>query len=304
MEQRNCICVENGGILLVNKPAGCTSHDVVNKIRKLFQTKKVGHTGTLDPMATGVLAILVGRAVKASEYLLAGEKTYVAGIRLGTVTDTQDTTGAVLSTSDKYPCAEEFLACIKKFEGDILQTPPMYSALKVGGKKLCDLAREGKSVDLEPRSICIKYIKVNSFDTQNASFETRVSHGTYIRTLCHDIGASLGCGAAMSSLHRISVDKFTIEDCVTLEELESMSEDTRIQRLIPVESAFEQYPAITLPAFYERLFQNGNEIYQKKIGTSFAVGQKLRILVNGSFFALAQVREFGDQTAICSIKRF
>ena len=296
--------IENGGILLVNKPSGCTSHDVVNKIRRAYNTKKVGHTGTLDPMATGLLLVLVGRAVKASEYLLAGEKTYIAGIKFGITTDSLDTTGKTLTECAELPTKEAFESVISAFVGNIKQVPPMYSALKVGGKKLCDLAREGVTLELEPRDITIKYIKLIDFDGCGARFEVRCSHGTYIRTLCHDMGKALGCGAVMSSLHRICVDKFSVSDSVTLEEIENMDVDTKISRLLPVESAFEEYPVVHLPPFYARLFVNGNEIYQKKIGTAYPVGQKLRVYVENEFVALAEVREFEDGTAVFGIKRF
>ena len=296
--------IENGGILLVNKPSGCTSHDVVNKIRRAYNTKKVGHTGTLDPMATGLLLVLVGRAVKASEYLLAGEKTYVAGIKFGLTTDSQDTTGKILTESTNLPTKEAFESVISTFVGNIKQTPPMYSALKVGGKKLCDLAREGVTLELEPRDITIHYIKLIDFNADGAKFEVRCSHGTYIRTLCHDMGQALGCGAVMSSLDRVCVDRFDISDSITLGELENMDEGAKISRLLPVESAFEEYPIVHLPPFYARLFTNGNEIYQKKIKTDFPLSQKLRVYVENEFVALAEIREFEDGTAVFGIKRF
>lgn len=296
--------IENGGILLVNKPSGCTSHDVVNKVRRLYGTKKVGHTGTLDPMATGLLVVLVGRAVKASEYLLAGEKTYVAGIKFGLTTDSQDTTGKILTESHDLPTKEAFESVVSKFVGDIKQVPPMFSALKVGGKKLCDLAREGVTLELEARDINIKYIKILDFHGDSAVFEVKCSHGTYIRTLCHDIGQALGCGAVMSSLDRSGVDKFALSDSVSVEELENMDESQRLSRLLPVEYAFEEFPIVHLPPFYARLFQNGNEIYQKKIGTSFPLSQKLRVYVEDRFVALAEIREFEQGSAVYGIKRF
>lgn len=296
--------VENGGILLVNKPKGCTSHDVVNKIRRLFGTKKVGHTGTLDPLATGLLVVLVGKAVKASEYLLAGEKTYLAGIKFGYTTDTQDITGKTLTQSGVLPKKEDFEYATQHFVGNIKQIPPMYSALKVGGKKLCDLAREGVSVELEPRDIEIKFINIKDFDNDGASFEVRCSHGTYIRTLCHDIGWQLGCGAVMSSLDRLDVDRFSLDDAKTLCELENMSESERVEALLPVELAFSDLEIVELPKFYARLFQNGNEIYQKKIGTSFEPSQRVRVYIDGEFYALAEIREFEEGSAIYGIKRF
>ena len=296
--------IEKGGILLIKKPIGCTSHDVVNKIRGLFGTKKVGHTGTLDPLATGLLVVLVGRSVKASEYLLAGEKTYVAGIKFGITTDSQDITGQILTSCDEMPSKDEFFDAVNAFVGSIKQIPPMFSALKVGGKKLCDLAREGVTLELEPRDIEIKHIKIRNFSENEASFEVRCSHGTYIRTLCHDIGQKLGCGAVMSSLERICVDRFSLDDAFSLEELENMEQNERLCCLLPIESAFSELPRVNLPSFYAKLFQNGNEIYQKKIGTDFKVGQRLRVYVDGEFYALAEIREFEQGSAVYGIKRF
>lgn len=295
---------EIGGILLINKPEGCTSHDVVNRVRKLFATKKVGHTGTLDPMATGVLAVLVGKAVKASEYLLSGEKSYVAGLKFGIATDTQDTTGNIVCSSSLRPTQEELLDVIGEFVGDIMQKPPMYSALKVGGKKLCDLAREGKSVDVPARPIRINGIKLLDFDQNEVRISVDCSHGTYIRTLCHDIGEKLGCFGAMSALQRTRVDRFDLAKCHTLDELEEMDVSERYLCLIPVETAFEELPKVSLPEFYARLFENGNEIYQKKIGASFEIGERLRVYTHGKFTALAEIREFEEGTAIFGIKRF
>ena len=296
--------IESGGILLIKKSGGCTSHDVVNKIRRLYSTKKVGHTGTLDPLATGLLVVLVGKAVKASEYLLAGEKTYLAGIKFGITTDSQDITGKTLTESDKLPSKEDFESAISKFVGHIKQIPPMYSALKVGGKKLCDLAREGITLELEPRDIEIKSIELKEFCGDGASFLVRCSHGTYIRTLCHDIGQTLGSGAVMSSLERVCVDRFSLDSAFTVDELEAMDTDERISKLLPVEDAFDELEIVNLPAFYAKLFQNGNEIYQKKIGTKFELGQRLRVYIDGEFYALAEIREFEQGSAVYGIKRF
>ncbi len=298
--------MEPSGVLIVNKPEGYTSHDVVNKIRRLYATKRVGHTGTLDPLATGVLVILVGRAAKAAEYLSADKKEYIATLRLGLTTDTEDITGTVLSRSDALPSFDEVLECVKRFEGEIMQIPPMYSALKQNGQKLCDLARRGVTVEREPRKITVFSIECTA--TANpGDYVLRVccSAGTYIRTLCSDIGASLGCGAVMATLCRSAAGEFDLEHSVTLEELEKLELSQRTELLRPTEELFSTLPAIRLPAFYEKLSRSGCEIYQSKIKSSLPIGARVRMCSeNGSFYALGEVKEYENGTAIKSIKMF
>ena len=186
---------EPSGILILDKPQGITSHDAVYKIRRAYGTKRVGHTGTLDPLAEGVLVMLIGRAAKAAEYLSSDRKAYVATLRLGLTTDTEDITGEVLSRSESIPDAQTVYAALDRFRGDILQVPPMYSALKIGGQKLCDLARQGKVIEREPRPITVYSLEAKP--TQSPAdyiLTVECSSGTYIRTLCADIGAALGCG--------------------------------------------------------------------------------------------------------------
>jgi tRNA pseudouridine55 synthase len=278
-----------------------TSHDVVFKIRKLYGTKKVGHTGTLDPDATGLLIVLIGRAAKAAEYVTAGKKVYLAGLRLGLTTDTEDTTGKTLTTCDNIPKKPDVLEAIASFKGESLQIPPMYSALKVGGQKLCDLARKGITVEREPRPITIYSISADG-DGKDYAMEVACSAGTYIRTLCADIGARLGCGGAMSSLFRTETGGFHISAAHTLAEIEEMSQEERDALLIPTEELFKELPEVTLPAFYERLAKNGAEIYQKKIGTHFPVGELLRVCGGEGFFGLGEVREYEDGSAIKIVK--
>jgi tRNA pseudouridine55 synthase len=289
------------GVLPINKPAGMTSHDVVFKIRKLYGTKKVGHTGTLDPDATGLLIVLIGRAAKAAEYVTAGKKVYLAGLRLGLTTDTEDTTGKTLTTCDNIPKKPDVLEAIASFKGESLQIPPMYSALKVGGQKLCDLARKGITIEREPRPITIYSISADG-DGKDYAMEVACSAGTYIRTLCADIGARLGCGGAMSSLFRTETGGFHISAAHTLAEIEEMSQEERDALLIPTEELFKELPEVTLPAFYERLAKNGAEIYQKKIGTHFPVGELLRVCGGEGFFGLGEVREYEDGSAIKIVK--
>ncbi len=297
---------EPNGVLLVHKHKGVTSHDIVNSIRRLYSTRRVGHTGTLDPMATGVLVVLLGRAAKACEYLVCDRKTYRAGLRLGLTTDTEDITGTILTQSNDIPSKEEFDASLDAFRGKIKQIPPMYSALKVGGKKLVDLARQGITVEREAREIEIFDLTATPTDI-NTDYELTVtcSGGTYIRTLCADIGARLGCGGVMTSLMRTENSGFSLENAYTLAQLEAMTADEREHLLIPTEQLFAALPSVKLPAFYEKLCRSGCEIYLKKIGASYPVGTRLRLCnEGGTFFAIGDVAEYQDGIAVKSIKIF
>lgn len=294
------------GVLVVNKPEGITSHDVVGKIRKLYGTRKVGHTGTLDPLATGVLVILLGRAAKAAEYLVADRKTYLARIKLGLTTDTEDITGKVLTQNNNIPDADAVMSACGEFLGKIKQIPPMYSALKVDGKKLYDLAREGIEVERAARDIEIfRLVCTPTGDASEYELLVECSSGTYIRTLCADIGARLGCGGVMSALHRVQAGGFSIENSHTLEELEAMEISERYGLLAPTESLFSELGVVKLPSFYEKLCRSGCEIYQGKIRTDFEVGARVRLYsADGEFFALGEVREYENGTAIKAIKTF
>lgn len=297
---------EPDGILLINKHAGATSHDIVGKVRRALHTRRVGHTGTLDPMATGVLVVLVGRAAKACEYVSHDRKVYRATLRLGLTTDTEDITGQVLTTSDAIPSAAEVAEVCERFVGKIKQIPPMYSALKVDGQKLCDLARKGMEVERAAREIEIYSLTCEPTDSPtDYTLTVDCSGGTYIRTLCADIGAALGCGGAMATLERVWAGGFAIDECTTTAELEQLDDDARVALLRPVEVLFTEHPAVHLPAFYERLCRNGCEIYQSKIKTDFPVGTRVRLCdASGHFFALGEVREYESGTAIAMIKLF
>ena len=296
---------ELGGVLIVNKHEGYTSHDIVNKIRRLYGTKRVGHTGTLDPMATGVLVVLVGRAAKAEEYLQPGKKGYRATLRLGITTDTEDTTGTVLTKKDSLPLPEKVIETCREFVGKTEQVPPMYSALKVGGKKLVDIARAGGEIERKPRPIEIYSLTCEKTEKESDyTLEVSCSGGTYIRTLCADIGKKLGCGGAMASLQRTETCGFRIEESHTVKELEELTEEERSSLLIPTESLFSDCPAVALPEFFERLCRGGCEIYQKKIGTHYDIGTRVRLCGKDGFFALGEVREYESGTAIKAIKIF
>lgn len=294
------------GILPVDKPAGKTSHDIVGQMRRLFHTKRVGHTGTLDPMATGVLNILIGRAAKAAEYLVCDRKTYVAELRLGITTDTEDTTGHILTECRNIPEKETVFAVARSFLGTYAQIPPMVSALKVGGKKLVDLARQGIEIERKPRNVMIFSLGCEETDrTDTYRLTVECSSGTYIRTLCADIGKKLGCGGAMAALRRTAAGGFSLADCHTTSEIEALDEEARLSLLLPVESLFSSLSAVQLPPFYEKLARSGCEIYQKKINTSHPVGTRLRVGdERGNFFALGEVREYPDGDAVKLIKLF
>ena len=294
------------GVLVLNKPSGITSHDAVSRIRKLYGTRQVGHTGTLDPDATGVLVVMVGRAVKASEFIVSDDKEYAAGLKLGLTTDTEDISGKILTSFEgELPSREQVKNAVNAFVGVTEQIPPMYSALKVGGRKLVDLARKGIETERAPRKITVYRASVYATDRYNEYLlAVKVSKGTYIRTLCADIGKKLGVGAVMSSLTRICSGNFGLEDAVTFEMLENMSEEERARLLLPVESLFDDCESVLLPDFFAGLAGNGCQIYQKKIGTSFCDGEYVRLYDRDGFFALGQVKEYPEGSAIKPVKQF
>lgn len=294
------------GVLVINKHRGVTSHDIVNRVRRLYGTRRVGHTGTLDPLATGVLVVLVGRAAKAAEYLVSDTKRYKATLRLGITTDSEDITGTVLTKSEALPSAEQVIAACKRFCGEIMQVPPMYSALKVGGKKLVDLARQGQTVERKARPVTV--FEMDCTPTENPTdytLDVKCSSGTYIRTLCADIGKALGCGGVMATLERCETGGFSLDKSYTLDALEEMSEAERLALLCPIEELFLPLSAVKLPAFYERISRSGCEIYQKKIKTDFPEGTRVRMCsADGVFYALGEVRTYEEGTAIKAIKLF
>ncbi|MCR5456617.1 MAG: tRNA pseudouridine(55) synthase TruB [Clostridiales bacterium] len=291
------------GLILIDKPNGVTSFDVVSCIKKLYKTKRVGHTGTLDPLATGLLCVLVGSAVKASDYLLSDEKTYIAGMRLGITTDTEDITGKVLSESDVIPDNEAVIKTAKSFVGEYMQTPPMYSALKLNGKKLYEYAREGIEIDREPRKVEILSMDISG-NNRDYNMVVSCSKGTYIRTLCSDIGTKLGCGAVMSSLRRTKCGNHSIENAHTLEELKASDEIILRSFLMPPDQIFSNLPKVSIHGFFEKLCLNGCEIYQKKINTSFETGTLVSIYGEKGLLGIGRVSEYEEGSAIKLITRF
>lgn len=292
------------GVIIINKEEGLTSQGVVNRVKRLLGADKAGHTGTLDPMATGVLPVLVNRGVKASEFMLTSDKHYAATLLLGVTTDTEDVTGEVLSISDSIPAEDEVLAVISSFVGEYLQTPPMYSALKVGGKKLYELAREGVEIERAARAVVIHSIEAKKLSEKEYYIDVKCSKGTYIRTLCKDIGERLGCGGTMKTLERCEASGFTLSDGITLGELEALSPEDRLSRILPVECIFGDKKDITIAPFFARLARAGQQIYLKKIGQSLPVGEIVRLSDESGFFAIGEVKEFEDGMAIKPIRQF
>lgn len=257
------------GILPVKKPAGFTSFDVIGKLRGVTKTRKIGHSGTLDPMATGVLPLFFGGATKCCDLLPNEDKRYVADVKFGIVTDTQDTTGRVLKESESHVSKAKFEEVFRGFIGKQLQLPPMYSAVKVNGRPLYDLAREGKVVERAQKEIEVYDIKLLEFDehAQTAKIEVSCGKGTFIRTLINDMGEKLGCGASMSALERTMAAGFEISECYTISEIEEMmKEGTFEEHLIPIERLYEDLPKLILSDFDKRLYRSGVPLELRKRG--------------------------------------
>ncbi len=244
------------GIIIIDKPAGWTSQDVTAKLRGVFQTRRIGHGGTLDPMATGVLPVFVGRATRGVEFFEHADKTYEAVLRLGITTDTEDITGEV--TEEKPVCVTEadILAVLPRFRGEIQQIPPMYSAIKINGQKLCNLARKGKEVERPARTITIHSLDFLGLEGDKISLRVHCSKGTYIRTLCKDIGSALGCGGCMESLRRVSAGSYTIDEAVPLADVVASENPGAFLR--NVDTLFLQHPAVTLTEKQALRCRNGN----------------------------------------------
>lgn len=281
------------GIVIVDKPQEWTSNDVVSKLRGVFRTRRIGHGGTLDPMATGVLPVFVGRATRGVEFFEHAEKTYETVLRLGITTDTEDVTGTVLDEKPVTVTETAFLEALKQFRGDIMQVPPMYSALKVNGQKLYDLARKGKEVERQPRPITIHELTCLEFNENTAKLRVCCSKGTYIRTLCKDIGEALGCGGCMEQLRRVQAREYTIEEAVPLAELIDAADPETYLR--PVDSMFASYPRVELTPNQEKRCRNGNSFTVAiEDGTYRAYGQ------NGEFLMLAKA----DSGVMSTVKSF
>lgn len=272
------------GILIVDKPEGWTSQDVVSKLRGVLHEKRVGHGGTLDPMATGVLPVFAGRATRAVEFFEHAEKAYEATLLLGTTTDTQDTTGTVLETRPVTVDEAAVRALLPRFTGVQQQLPPMYSAVKIGGKKLYELARAGKEIERKPREITVFSIELLHFENNSARLRIHCSKGTYIRTLCHDIGQALGCGGCMAALRRVQAGAYRLADAVTLDEILAHPEPQTL--LKPVDSLFSAYPRLTLTPAQEKCCRNGAAFTCK-----WSAGRCRVYSPSGDFLALCEVAD-------------
>lgn len=249
------------GIILVDKPQDWTSHDVVAKLRGVLHERRIGHSGTLDPLATGLLVVFVGRATRAVEFAEADSKEYLAGLRLGVSTDTQDITGNIVAESAALPDEAALREAIGRFIGDVEQIPPMYSAIKIGGKKLYELARRGESVERAPRKITVSAIDIAGRDGDDYILNISCSKGTYVRTLCSDIGEALGCGACMSSLRRTRAGVFSVDDAHSLADIEAAVREGRLSDIIlPVDTLFASFPKLTVSQSAAKRLKNGNII--------------------------------------------
>ena len=272
------------GIVIIDKPQEWTSQDVTARLRRVFNTRRIGHGGTLDPMATGVLPVFVGRATRGVEFFEHAEKTYETVLRLGLTTDTEDITGTVLTQQEAFVTGEMLEKVLENFRGEIMQVPPMYSALKVNGQKLVDLARKGKEVERKPRPITIHELTYLGMEENGVRLRVRCSKGTYIRTLCKDIGEALGCGGCMASLRRVSAGEYTIEEAVPLQTLLECEDPG--QYLRGVDTMFRNYPQVTLTPNQEKRCRCGNSFSVK-----FAEGIYRAYGQNGDFLMLAKVED-------------
>ncbi|MDD5435590.1 MAG: tRNA pseudouridine(55) synthase TruB [Nitrospira sp.] len=280
------------GLLIINKPKGCTSHDVVAKLRRILSIKKIGHTGTLDPDATGVLCVCIGKATRYARYLPENEKEYRAVMKLGEVTDTQDASGKVIKETKGFSIsAEQVLEAFKKFTGTIKQIPPMFSAVKVGGTPLYKMARKGQEVYREPREIQVREINLLEYSDCLVKFDVICSKGTYVRTLCNDIGAYLGVGAQLYSLERLASGEFNIKDSIAIEEVEELVKLGQIEsRLININGMVAWMPSVKIRESWENAVKNGRGTPAdaiQEISGSFDKDSKLRIMDSiGQFLSI------------------
>ena len=281
------------GIVIIDKPAGWTSQDVTARLRRVFGTRRIGHGGTLDPMATGVLPVFVGRATRGVEFFEHAEKTYETELLLGIATDTEDITGTVLFRREVSVTPGQLTAVLERFRGEIMQIPPMYSALKVNGQKLCDLARKGRQVERQPRPVTIHELTLLSREGDTLHLRVRCSKGTYIRTLCADIGEALGCGGCMQALRRTQAGEYTIAEAVPLQQLLEAAEPETYLR--DVDTMFRGYPGVKLTVNQEKRCRNGNAFSVSLPGGTYRAYSQ-----SGEFLMLAKV----EDSVMSTIKSF
>lgn len=292
---------EFNGLLLINKPSGVTSYDVIKKVKKYYSTNKVGHTGTLDPLASGLLCVLIGPSVKACDYLQDKKKTYYAGIKLGVETDTEDITGQIIKTDDKYVSKDDLSIVLNSFKGEYMQTPPMYSSKKVDGKKLYEYARKGIILERSQTQLHIYDISLdlNNGEYPNYYFTCTCSKGTYIRTLCHDIGIRLGTYGTMFYLNRTNCYPYSIDQSYLIEDIENMSVEQKHEILIPPYDFFKTPLKVVLSEFNTKLLTNGCEIYLKKNHLDFQTGSYVNIFsYENKYLGLGEVIQFANGDAL------
>ena len=284
------------GFLVLNKPLGKTSSDCVVFVRKrLPRGTAIGHGGTLDPMASGVLPVCVGAATRLFDYIIDKQKTYVAELQLGVVTDTQDATGAVVETRSVNVTEADVLAALPRFIGEIWQTPPMYSAIKRGGKRLYELARRGESVEVAPRACRVDDVRLTaSLGDGRYRLEVDCGKGVYIRTLCHDIGAYLGCGGHMATLERTRAGVFTLENALTLEEVDALGAEGLEARLLPMDAAIAHLTAVRVEARHRAAVRNGMPLRPEWLDAPAPQAEALRVYVGGEFAGIGAPREDGS----------
>lgn len=273
------------GILLIDKQPDWTSNDVVAKLKGILHQRRIGHSGTLDPMATGLLVVFVGRATRAVEFAERHDKRYLAGLRLGLTTDTQDVTGTVLEEKTVSVTAEKLEKALEGFRGQLQQIPPMYSAIKQNGQRLYDIARRGGEVERKPRAIIIHDLRLIGQQDGDWLLDVRCSKGTYVRTLCHDLGQALGCGGCMSSLRRIQAGQFCVDNAVTLSRVQQMADEGRAEELLlPVDRLFSQLEHCTVSAAQENKIRCGSPVK-----TGLADGEYRVYAESGEFLMLGRV---------------
>lgn len=286
------------GLVLLDKPQGLTSFGAASRMKKAYQTKRVGHTGTLDPLATGVLPVLIGRATRLCQYMLEEDKRYIAAVRLGITTDTEDITGRVLTENKPNVSEEELQKAIASFIGTVKQVPPMYSAIRQNGKRLYELAREGKTVERTARTVTVHDIKLLWFDGVEFAMEVHCSKGTYIRTLSADIGRKLGCGATMTALRRTEVAGVSIAECVTIDEV---FEDPAAH-LLPADRVVAHFPSVTVTGGQATRFQNGGELSLDRLTLPETEQEVFRVYFGDTFLGIGnRNRETGLLEVACVI---
>jgi len=291
------------GILLINKPAGLTSFEVVRRVRRALKVKKVGHLGTLDPFATGLLPLALGEATKLAQFLLDEPKTYLATCKLGVETETQDLTGRVTQEFASLPEAEEIHWTAREFVGEIEQTPPLYSAVHHQGERLYKLARRGEEVEAAPRQVVIHHLEIQEVALPQVTMLVVCSKGTYVRTLAHDLGRALGCGAHLTALTRLQVGPFALGEALSLDAVEQAENREEIRRrLIPLAQSLPRFTAVTVdPTQARRLSQGQNLTWA---GNGLAEGEKVRVVVGENLVAVAAVRRQGGRQELAPVRVF